>query len=310
MNETPDKPSHFIRDIIDADLAAGRHAAIKTRFPPEPNGYLHIGHAKSICLNFGLALDYPGTCNLRYDDTNPVKEDQEYVDSIADDVRWLGFAWEGEARYASDYFEQMYDYAAELIRKDLAYVCTLTPEEFKETIDLNLTSAFLLLKYAVKPMFATGGAFVFFSTVATGIGLANHEAIASAKAGIDGLVISGAASYASKGIRVNAVAPGLTETPLASRITSNEAALKASIAMHPLGRIGTASDIASAAAWLVDPRNNWITGQILRVDGGLSTDRQRHQQQAPDCQTMHARTPVTTTAAADGPKRVYPPQIR
>ncbi len=150
-----------------------------------------------------------------------------------------------------------------------------TPEEFKETIDLNLTSAFLLLKYAVKPMFATGGAFVFFSTVATGIGLANHEAIASAKAGVDGLVISAAASYASKGIRVNAVAPGLTDTPLASRITSNEAALKASTAMHPLGRIGAASDIASAAAWLVDPRNNWITGQILRVDGGLSTVRAR-----------------------------------
>lgn len=148
-------------------------------------------------------------------------------------------------------------------------------EEFKATIDLNLTSAFLLLKFGVKPMFTSGGAFVFFSTVATGIGLANHEAIAAAKAGIDGLVISAAASYASKGIRVNAVAPGLTNTPLASRITSNEAALKASLAMHPLGRIGESADIASAAAWLVDPRNSWITGQTLRVDGGLSTVRAR-----------------------------------
>ncbi len=148
-------------------------------------------------------------------------------------------------------------------------------EEFKSTIDLNLTSAFLLLKYGVKPMFTTGGSFVFFSTVATGIGLANHEAIAAAKAGIDGMVISAAASYASKGIRVNAVAPGLTNTPLASRITSNEAAMKASLAMHPLGRIGESNDIASAAAWLVDPRNSWITGQVLRIDGGLSTVRAR-----------------------------------
>jgi NAD(P)-dependent dehydrogenase (short-subunit alcohol dehydrogenase family) len=148
-------------------------------------------------------------------------------------------------------------------------------DDFRATIELNLTSAFLILKHGVKPMFADGGSFVFFSTVATGIGLANHEAIAAAKAGIDGLVISAAATYASKGIRVNAVAPGLTRTPLAEKITGNEAALKASIALHPLGRIGEADDIASAAAWLVDPRNNWITGQIIRVDGGLSAVRAR-----------------------------------
>lgn len=148
-------------------------------------------------------------------------------------------------------------------------------DEFKSTIDLNLTSAFLMLKFGTKTMFASGGSFVFFSTVATGIGLANHEAITAAKAGIDGLVISAAASYASKGIRVNAVAPGLTNTPLASRITSNEAALKVSQSMHPLGRIGEPGDIASAAAWLIDPRNNWITGQTFRVDGGLSSVRSR-----------------------------------
>lgn len=132
MTDTPEKSSHFIREMIAADLAAGRHETVKTRFPPEPNGYLHIGHAKSICLNFGMALEYGGTCNLRYDDTNPVKEDQEYVDAIARDVRWLGFEWPGEPCYASDYFEQMYGFAVELIEKGLAYVCTLTPEEFKE----------------------------------------------------------------------------------------------------------------------------------------------------------------------------------
>ena len=132
MSDTPEKPSHFIREMIAADLAAGKHSVIKTRFPPEPNGYLHIGHAKSICLNFGMALEFGGTCNLRYDDTNPVKEDQEYVDAIAEDVRWLGFEWPGEPCYASDYFEQMYAFAVELIKKGLAYVCTLTPEAFKE----------------------------------------------------------------------------------------------------------------------------------------------------------------------------------
>src|SRR5215207_10940350 len=111
-SETP--KSNFIRDIIDADLASGRHARVVTRFPPEPNGYLHIGHAKSICLNFGLAREYGGTCNLRFDDTNPEKEEQEYVDSIMEDVRWLGFEWDG-LYYASDYFEQLYEWAIVLI---------------------------------------------------------------------------------------------------------------------------------------------------------------------------------------------------
>src|SRR5262252_9683050 len=100
----------FIRDIIDDDLRAGRHTRIATRFPPEPNGYLHIGHAKSICLNFGIALEYGGTCNLRYDDTNPAKEEEEYVKSIEEDVRWLGFE-PTHKLWASDYFQTMYDYA-------------------------------------------------------------------------------------------------------------------------------------------------------------------------------------------------------
>jgi glutaminyl-tRNA synthetase len=124
--------SNFIRTIIDADLASGKHRSIVTRFPPEPNGYLHVGHAKSICLNFGLAKDYQGKCNLRFDDTNPEKESEEYAQSIQDDVRWLGFQWNGEVRWASDYFEQLYQYAVELIKQGKAYVDDLTPEQMRE----------------------------------------------------------------------------------------------------------------------------------------------------------------------------------
>ena len=123
---------NFITQIIDEDLASGKHKSVHTRFPPEPNGYLHIGHAKSICLNFGLAKEYNGLCNLRFDDTNPVKEDVEYVDSIKADVEWLGFKWEGEPRYASDYFDALYGYAIELIEKGLAYVDELSPDQMRE----------------------------------------------------------------------------------------------------------------------------------------------------------------------------------
>ena len=123
---------NFITQIIDEDLASGKHKSVHTRFPPEPNGYLHIGHAKSICLNFGLAKEYQGLCNLRFDDTNPVKEDVEYVDSIKADVEWLGFKWEGEPHYASDYFDALYGYAIELIEKGLAYVDELSPDEMRE----------------------------------------------------------------------------------------------------------------------------------------------------------------------------------
>ncbi|MDD2174891.1 glutamine--tRNA ligase [Glaesserella parasuis] len=131
-NEHQDVRANFITHIIDEDLASGKHDNVYTRFPPEPNGYLHIGHAKSICLNFGIAEDYKGLCNLRFDDTNPVKEDVEYVDSIKEDVKWLGFEWEGEPRYASDYFDQLYGYAIELINKGLAYVDELSPDEMRE----------------------------------------------------------------------------------------------------------------------------------------------------------------------------------
>lgn len=132
MSQADHRPSNFIRQIIDEDLASGKHQSVQTRFPPEPNGYLHIGHAKSICLNFGIAQDYQGQCNLRFDDTNPEKESVEYVESIQRDVQWLGFEWSGDIRYSSNYFDQLYGYAVELIEKGLAYVDELTPEQIRE----------------------------------------------------------------------------------------------------------------------------------------------------------------------------------
>ena len=130
--ELPER-KNFIRDIIDDDLKSNKFdGSVHTRFPPEPNGYLHIGHAKSICLNFGLARDYGGLCNLRFDDTNPTKEEQEYVESIERDVRWLGFDWEDRLYYASDYFDQLYEYALQLIKKGKAYVCDLNADEVRE----------------------------------------------------------------------------------------------------------------------------------------------------------------------------------
>lgn len=132
MSEAEARPTNFIRQIVDEDLASGKHTSVHTRFPPEPNGYLHIGHAKSICLNFGIAKDYQGLCNLRFDDTNPVKEDIEFVESIKHDVEWLGFEWSGNVHYSSDYFDQLHQYAVELITKGLAYVDELSPEQIRE----------------------------------------------------------------------------------------------------------------------------------------------------------------------------------
>ncbi len=123
--------SNFIRNIVIDDLESGKHKEIITRFPPEPNGYLHIGHAKSICLNFQLADEFNGKTNLRFDDTNPIKEDTEYVESIKEDVKWLGFDWD-ELLFASNYFDIMYEKAQLLIKKGKAYVCDLTPEEMKD----------------------------------------------------------------------------------------------------------------------------------------------------------------------------------
>lgn len=131
MENTERETLNFIEEIVAGDLKSGKHKSITTRFPPEPNGYLHIGHAKSICLNFGIAKKYGGKTNLRFDDTNPVKEDTEYVDSIKEDIKWLGFQW-AEEHYASDYFEQLYQWACDLIKKDLAYVDDQSLEEMRE----------------------------------------------------------------------------------------------------------------------------------------------------------------------------------
>ncbi len=130
--EIIEKPRHFIRQIIEDDLASGKHQSIATRFPPEPNGYLHIGHAKAICIDFGLAAEYKGMCYLRFDDTNPIKEEEEFVHAIIEDVHWLGFDWQDRMTHASDYFQQLYDYALALIKAGKAYVDSMTAEEMRE----------------------------------------------------------------------------------------------------------------------------------------------------------------------------------
>jgi NAD(P)-dependent dehydrogenase (short-subunit alcohol dehydrogenase family) len=150
-----------------------------------------------------------------------------------------------------------------------------TEAEYRATMAANLDVAFAAVRAAVKPMMERGGSIVLTSSAAARIGLANHEAIAAAKAGIIGLTLAAAASYAARRIRVNCVAPGLTETPLTARITSNETSRNASQSMHALGRLGRPADIASAMAWLLDPENDWVTGQVIGVDGGLATLRSR-----------------------------------
>ncbi|MFP4672858.1 MAG: glutamate--tRNA ligase family protein, partial [Desulfohalobiaceae bacterium] len=124
--------SNFIRTIIKNDLQSGKHTQVVTRFPPEPNGYLHIGHAKSICLNFGMAWEFGGRCHLRFDDTNPLKENEEYVSSIKEDVHWLGYDWGEHLYFASDYFDQLYEFAQHLVKEGKAFVCSLSPEEIRE----------------------------------------------------------------------------------------------------------------------------------------------------------------------------------
>src|SRR6202789_3609127 len=129
---TATEATNFIRDIVDRDLASGRSDRVVTRFPPEPNGYLHIGHSKSICLNFGLARDHGGRCHLRFDDTNPTTEDMEYVESIQRDVRWLGFDWGADLFFASDYYERLYQYGVQLIEAGKAYVCSLSEDDIRK----------------------------------------------------------------------------------------------------------------------------------------------------------------------------------
>ena len=132
-NDTGLTPSNFIREIVKEDIALNKwEGRICTRFPPEPNGFLHIGHAKSICINFGLAIEFGGTCNLRFDDTNPLKEEDIYVQSIIEDIKWLGFSWEDKICYTSEYFDQLYDWAICLIKKEVAYVDDLDADEIRE----------------------------------------------------------------------------------------------------------------------------------------------------------------------------------
>ena len=132
MNAKTGRTTNFIRQIIEDDLASGKHNKIKTRFPPEPSGYLHIGHAKALCLNFGIAADYPeASCNLRFDDTNPFKEEFVYMEAMKEDIRWLGYAWDGEVKHASDYFDSLYAMATELIKRDKAFVCSLSGEQMR-----------------------------------------------------------------------------------------------------------------------------------------------------------------------------------
>ena len=135
--EAPSKPRDFIREIVEEDLAAGRYQRVITRFPPEPNGYLHIGHAKSICLNFGVAGEYGGQCNLRFDDTNPTKEEVEYAEAIKHDVAWLGFSWGENLFHASDYFDQLYAWGEELIRAGKAYVDSSAPTRCETSRDAD-----------------------------------------------------------------------------------------------------------------------------------------------------------------------------
>lgn len=148
-----------------------------------------------------------------------------------------------------------------------------TDQEWSDTLQANLTTAFNTVRAAARLLMSSGGSIVLCSTAAARLGLANHEAVAAAKAGVIGLTLSAAATYAPRNIRVNCVAPGLVDTPLAARITSNESALKASLAMHPLGRIGRPEQVASAIAWLLDAENDWVTGQVFGIDGGLATLR-------------------------------------
>ncbi len=151
-----------------------------------------------------------------------------------------------------------------------------TDDDFTNQLSANLVTAFNILRSSVKAMNDSGGSIVLMSSVAARIGLANHEAVAAAKGGVEGLTLAAAATYAPRNIRINAVAPGLTRTPLTGRLTSNEASLKASTAMHPLGRIGEPQDVASAIAWLLGPESSWVTGQVIGVDGGLSRVRSRN----------------------------------
>lgn len=213
----------------------------------------------------------------------PAGRNAEKLAAIATELGETGIAFDA-ADFAS-VERAVQDAAARYGKLDGVALCSgslllkpahLTTEaEYRATLAANLDAAFATVRAAAKVMSNSGGSIVLVSSAAARVGLANHEAIAAAKAGIEGLALAAAASYAPRGIRVNCVAPGLTETPLTARITGNETSRKASEAMHALGRIGRPEEIASAMAWLLDPENSWVTGQVIGVDGGLSRVRPR-----------------------------------
>jgi NAD(P)-dependent dehydrogenase (short-subunit alcohol dehydrogenase family) len=200
----------------------------------------------------------------------PVARDARKLAPLAQELGEEGLLEQARARHGR--IDGLASCAGSLLLKP----AHLTAEsEWRAVLDANLTSAFLAVRAGAKAMMQSGGSIALISSAAARTGLANHEAIAAAKAGVIGLTLAAAASYAARGIRVNCVAPGLVDTPLTSRITSSEKALEASRAMHALGRIGRPGDVAAALAWLLDPAQNWVTGQVLGVDGGLGSIRPR-----------------------------------
>ena len=246
---------------------------------PEPRSYVILGAAGGIGSELARQLARQNA-NLALVGRNVTR-----LDALAAELRELGATnvltvaadcresapCDGAFQRAAEAFGALHG-AVNLIGSIILKPAHLTTDaEFQDTLSINLNTSFYFLRAAVKSMMATGGSIVFASTVAARIGLVNHEAIAAAKGGVEALARSAAATYAGRNIRVNVVAPGLVRTPLSARITGSELALKASTAMHPLGRVGEPADVATPIAWLVGPDSGWVTGQVIGIDGGLAS---------------------------------------